>query len=117
MTGVRHPLDAIFRPRGIAVIGVSNAMHKFGARRFRSIIEGGYSGPLYPIHPTTPEILGHKTYPSLRALPGPVDLVVLTHPGDAFNELANYIEPYRIKTVGEFYGTPIQGALFAATGF
>ena len=77
MTAARHPLDAIFRPHGIAVIGVSNAMHKFGARRFRSIIEGGYTGPLYPIHPTTPEILGYKTYPSLRALPGPVDLAVI----------------------------------------
>ena len=74
---VRHPLDAIFNPRGVAVVGVSNALHKFGARRFRSLIEGGYEGPLYPIHPTTPEVLGYKTYPSLRALPGPVDLAVI----------------------------------------
>ena len=74
---MKHPLDAIFNPRAVAVVGVSNAMHRFGGRRFRSLIEGGFKGPLYPVHPTTPEVLGHKTYPSLRELPQPVDLVVI----------------------------------------
>ena len=74
---MKDPLDAIFKPRSIAVLGVSNAMHRFGGRRFRSLIEGGFDGSLYPIHPTTREVLGHKTYPSLRDVPGPVDLAVI----------------------------------------
>jgi acyl-CoA synthetase (NDP forming) len=45
------------------------------------MVEAGFAGPLYPIHPTADEILGRKAYRSLRNVPGPVDLgVVLVRP-------------------------------------
>ena len=74
---MKHSLDAVFKPRGIAVVGASNAVHTFGGRRFRSLIEGGYAGSIYPVHPSASEVQGHKAYPSVRALPEPVDLAVI----------------------------------------
>ena len=78
---MRHPLDPLFNPTSAAVIGASTVLHKTGGRRWRSMVESGFDGPLYPIHPTAPEILGRKAYPSLRDVPGPVELaVVLVRP-------------------------------------
>lgn len=77
----RHPLDCFANPRSVAVVGASTVLHKTGGRRWRSIVEAGFAGPLYPIHPTATEILGRKAYRSLREVPGPVDLaVVLVRP-------------------------------------
>lgn len=78
---MRHPLDPLFNPSSVAVIGASTVLHKAGGRRWRSMVDAGFAGPLYPIHPTAPEILGRKAYPSLAAVPGPVELaVVLVRP-------------------------------------
>ena len=78
---MRHPLDPLFNPTSAAVIGASTVLHKTGGRRWRSMVESGFAGPLYPIHPTASEILGRKAYPSLREVPGPVEMaVVLVRP-------------------------------------
>lgn len=78
---MRHPLDPLFNPTSAAVIGASTVLHKTGGRRWRSMVESGFDGPLYPIHPTASEILGRKAYPSLREVPGPVEMaVVLVRP-------------------------------------
>ena len=78
---MRHSLDPLFNPTSAAVIGASTVLHKTGGRRWRSMVESGFAGPLYPIHPTASEILGRKAYPSLRDVPGPVELaVVLVRP-------------------------------------
>jgi len=78
---LRHPLDPLFNPAGVAVIGASTVLHKTGGRRWRSMVQSGFAGPLYPIHPTASEILGRKAYRSLREAPGPVEMaVVLVRP-------------------------------------
>ncbi len=78
---MRHQLDSLFNPASAAVIGASTVLHKIGGRRWRSMVEANFDGPLYPIHPTASEILGRKAYPSLRDVPGPVEMaVVLVRP-------------------------------------
>jgi len=78
---VRHPLDVFANPRSVAVVGASTVPHKAGGRRWRSMVDAGFPGPLYPIHPSASEILGHKAYRSLRELPAAIDLaVVLVRP-------------------------------------
>jgi acyl-CoA synthetase (NDP forming) len=74
---VRHALDCFVHPKSVAVIGASTVLHKTGGRRWRSMVEAGFAGPLYPVHPTAAEILGHKAYRSIREVPGPVDLAVV----------------------------------------
>jgi acetate---CoA ligase (ADP-forming) len=58
-------------------MGASTVLHKAGGRRWRTMVEAGFAGPLYPIHPTATEVLGRRAYRSLRDLPEPVDLVVV----------------------------------------
>jgi acyl-CoA synthetase (NDP forming) len=74
---VRHPLDSFANPRSVAVVGASTVPHKTGGRRWRSMVEAGFPGPLYPIHPSASEVLGHKAYRSLRDLPETVELVIV----------------------------------------
>ena len=77
----RHALDHFTNPGSVAVIGASTVLHKAGGRRWRSLVEAGFPGALYPIHPTASEILGHKAYRSLREAPAPPELaVVLVRP-------------------------------------
>jgi len=78
---MRHALDAFFNPASVAVIGASTALHKAGGRRWRAMVEAGFTGPLYPIHPSAREILGRRAYPALAQVPGPVEVaVVLVRP-------------------------------------
>ncbi|HET8579326.1 MAG TPA: acetate--CoA ligase family protein [Methylomirabilota bacterium] len=78
---MRHPLDCFVNPRSVAVVGASTVPNKTGGRRWRSMVDAGFPGPLYPIHPSAPEVLGRKAYRSLRDVPGAVDLaIVLVRP-------------------------------------
>lgn len=74
---MRHPLDCFLNPKSVAVVGASTIPHKAGGRRWRAMVDAGFRGPLYPIHPSAPEVLGRKAYRSLRDLPESVDLAVV----------------------------------------
>jgi acetate---CoA ligase (ADP-forming) len=67
-------LDALFKPRSVAVIGASAREHSVGHSVVANLQAFGYVGAHYPVHPTATEIRGLKAYPSLAAIPGPVDL-------------------------------------------
>ena len=77
-----HPLDYIFRPRSIAVIGVSGKPRDWGGgNMFLSALQKfGFPGPLYPVNPNVEEVLGLRCYPSLSAIPDPVDHVISSIP-------------------------------------
>ena len=70
-------LDAMFRPRSIALIGASSNLTKLSGRPLRFLKEYGYPGKIYPINPNYPEIAGLKCYPSVGAIPDEVDLAVV----------------------------------------
>ncbi len=78
--GLTAAIDAIFRPASVAVVGASSEPNKFGSQVFRNMQASGYPGTLYPISRSSPEVFGTKTVPTLRDLPGPVDLVLLSVP-------------------------------------
>ncbi len=67
-------LEYLFRPRGVAVIGASNNTFSIGNRVVKNLLAHGYKGPIFPIHPKEPEVLGLKAYPSILDVPGPVDI-------------------------------------------
>ena len=77
-----HPLDYIFHPRSIAVIGVSGKPRDWGGgNMFLSALQKfGFPGPLYPVNPNVEEVLGLRCYPSLSAIPDPVDHVISSIP-------------------------------------
>ncbi len=73
-------LRPIFHPRSLAVVGVSKDETKFGTRFLRALLDFGFKGKIYPVHPDATEILGLKAYPSVREVPEPVDLAAIMVP-------------------------------------
>ncbi|WFO75060.1 acetate--CoA ligase [Desulfurococcaceae archaeon MEX13E-LK6-19] len=81
-------LDALFKPRSVAIIGASRKPGKIGYTILRNIIEYGYKGRIYPINPQAKEILGLKAYPSILDVPGDVDMAVIAIPANKVLEAA-----------------------------
>ncbi|OJY47025.1 MAG: hypothetical protein BGP08_03190 [Rhizobiales bacterium 64-17] len=77
---VTTAIDAVFCPSSIAVVGASSDSAKFGSQVFRNLQLSGFPGALYPISRSSPEVSGVKSVPTLRDLPVPVDLVLLSVP-------------------------------------
>jgi len=67
-------LDALFRPKSVAIIGASTKELSIGNRIIKNLIDFGFKGPIYPINPKADEIRGVKAYPSIFDVPGPIDL-------------------------------------------
>lgn len=76
-------LQALFSPRSVAVIGASHSRLKLGHIVLRNVRESGYPGPIYPVNPKGGRIEGLTVYPSIEAVPGPVDLAIVVVPSDA----------------------------------
>ena len=73
-------MNRIMKPRAVAVIGASNEAGKIGNSVMKNLINGGYKGQIYPIHPKSPEIMGHKAYKSVKDVPGDIDTAVFAIP-------------------------------------
>ncbi len=76
----RIPLARIVGPRSVAVVGASEDVGKFGGRVIHYLIKHGFPGRLVPINPNRPAIRGLPAFPSLAALPEPVDVAILAVP-------------------------------------
>jgi len=69
-------LEYIFHPKSIAVVGASpNPFSPASFMFLNPLIQFGYEGAIYPIHPKASEISGLKVYHSILDVPGPVDHV------------------------------------------
>ncbi len=69
--------EALFHPRGIAIVGAAREEEKVGHLILRNLLSQGYDGRIYPVNPRADEILGIKTYRSLKDVPGAVDIAVI----------------------------------------
>lgn len=83
----REQMDRLFQPRSLAMIGASRAVTKWGFIVLARIINDGYAGRVYPVNPQEKSILGLPAYPSVRDVPGEVDLAVITTPAAAVPEV------------------------------
>jgi acyl-CoA synthetase (NDP forming) len=68
-SGGAPAIQALLRPRSIAIVGASTREGSFGLRLIAALTSGRYRGTVYPINPRYEEIAGHRCYPSLQALP------------------------------------------------
>jgi acetyl coenzyme A synthetase (ADP forming)-like protein len=73
-------LDAFFHPRGIAVVGASRHRSTIGGDLFHNLSSRGLAIPVYPINCRAAAVQSVHAYPSLRQVPGPVDLAFLAVP-------------------------------------
>jgi len=79
-------LDAIFRPRSIAVIGASRDKTSIGREILHNLIEYEFNGPIFPVNPKSPMVHSLKCYASVLDIPDPVDLAVVVVRRDAVLE-------------------------------
>jgi acyl-CoA synthetase (NDP forming) len=63
--------------RSVAVVGASARPGSFGEQMMLQLLRGGFDGPVYPVNPRYPEVLGHRSFPSLADVPESVDLTLL----------------------------------------
>jgi acetyl coenzyme A synthetase (ADP forming)-like protein len=73
-------MNRIMKPKSVAVIGASSESGKIGNSVMKNLINGGYKGEIFPIHPKADEILGKKVYRSVKDVPGEVDIAVFAIP-------------------------------------
>jgi acetyltransferase len=73
-------LDALFKPKAVAIIGASTKDLSIGNVIIKNLQEYGYQGKIYPINPSAPEVRGLKAYPSLSEVPGEIDLAHIIIP-------------------------------------
>jgi acetyl coenzyme A synthetase (ADP forming)-like protein len=124
-------MNRIMKPDAVAVIGASAENGKIGNSIMKNLINGGYQGEIYPIHPTATEILGKKAYKSVKDVPGVIDVAVfaipakfvaqaLTEVGEkkipgavlipsGFAETGNVAGQEEIVAVGRKYGVRLMG--------
>src|SRR6059058_4133045 len=73
-------MNRIMKPKSVAVIGASAETGNIGNSVMKNLINGGYKGEIYPIHPKAPDILGYKAYKSVKDVPGVIDTAVFAIP-------------------------------------
>ncbi|TWG86001.1 acetyl coenzyme A synthetase (ADP forming)-like protein [Cupriavidus gilardii J11] len=73
-------MNRIMRPDTVAVIGASAEDGKIGNSVMKNLINGGYQGKIYPIHPKAEEIMGMTAYKSVLDVPGDIDVAVFAIP-------------------------------------
>jgi acyl-CoA synthetase (NDP forming) len=70
-------LDALLRPRSVALIGASRNPGALGGRPLGFMARYGYPGKVYPVNGSAPEVQGLPSYASIKDVPGPVDLALV----------------------------------------
>lgn len=99
-------LESIFYPKSVAVLGVSDSPQRVGYNLFESLLQGGFPGNLYPVHPRLESVFGRRVYHSLAEIPEKVDLALI-----ALNERATLAA---LKECGE---KGVKGAICVAGGY
>src|ERR1700756_5555338 len=103
---ISNPLDAIFAPKSVAVVGATEKSGSVGRTVLWNLMNTPFGGPIYPVNPSRTSVLGIKAYPKLVALPEKPDLVVITTPAATIPAI-----------IGEAADLGIRGAVVISAGF
>jgi acetyltransferase len=101
-----HPLDAIFAPRSIAVIGASEDPGSVGRTLMANLLQGAMADRVYPVNPRHSRVLETKAYPRIADVPHPIDLAVIATPAPTVPQI-----------VGECAEAGVGGAIIISAGF
>ena len=101
-----NPLDPIFAPQSVAVIGASERPGSVGRSVLWNLLSSPFGGTVFPVNSKRPNVLGIKSYPRLAELPDKVDLIVVCTPADTVPDV-----------VAEAVGLGIPGAIIISAGF
>ena len=99
-------LDAILKPKSVAVIGASTSPDKIGYEILKNILDSGFKGPVYPINPKAEVILDLLCHKSVKDIADAPDMAVIIIP-------ARFV-PQAVKECGE---AGVKGAVIITGGF
>jgi acetyltransferase len=99
-------LRPLLSPDSIAVIGASADTETLRGRLTRALVEHGYDGRVYPVTRSRSEVLGMRAYPSITAVPEPVDLAVILVPA-----------AHVVETLEQCGGSGVRAAVVISSGF
>ncbi len=85
---VAHSLIPLLRPRTVAVVGASRDPSAVGSMIFRAILQGNFTGTVYPVNNQANAVQGVKAYASVGDLPEKSELVVIAVPAPRVLEVA-----------------------------
>jgi acetyltransferase len=105
-TTPRRPLDAIFTPRTIAVIGATENAGSVGRTVLWNLVTSPFGGTVFPVNPKRSNVLGIKAYADIKAVPEKVDLAVVVTPAG--------IVP---QVIGQCADAGVKGAIVISAGF
>ncbi len=102
----RHPLDPIFKPESVAVIGASEKSGSVGRSLLTNLLNNPFGGVVFPVNPKRPHVLGIKAYPTILDVPQAVDLAIIATPAATVPGL-----------VDECAKAGVQGIIVISAGF
>ena len=73
-------LYPIINPKSVAFFGASNRFSAMGTNQLNSLLDLGFEGNIYPIHPKEERVLALKAYKKVQDLPEVPDLAVMVLP-------------------------------------
>lgn len=76
----QKPLDAIFAPQSVAVIGATDREGSVGRTILWNLMSNSFGGTIFPVNPKRSSVLGIKAYPSVSQIPETVDLAIIVTP-------------------------------------
>jgi acyl-CoA synthetase (NDP forming) len=80
MEGIKTNMKTLFAPASVAVIGASDNSEKLGFHVMKSLVSGGFAGPIIAVNPRGGRIMGIEAHPSVQHYPAPIDLAVVVLP-------------------------------------
>jgi predicted CoA-binding protein len=101
-----HPLDVVLRASSLAIVGASRDATKRGHHVVRSLLEGRYTGAIYPVHPAGGELFGLRVWRALDEIDGKPELALICTPAATVAAL--------IEACGR---KPVPAAVVLAVGF
>ncbi len=78
-----YPIDAFFRPRSVAVIGATEKLGTSGRAVLVNLMTSSFGGTVHVVNPQHPSVLGRTSYPSVKDVPGKVDLAIIATPAES----------------------------------
>eukprot|EP01028_Stygiella_incarcerata_P007244 TRINITY_DN2992_c0_g1_i1.p1 TRINITY_DN2992_c0_g1~~TRINITY_DN2992_c0_g1_i1.p1 ORF type:complete len:907 (+),score=246.66 TRINITY_DN2992_c0_g1_i1:3165-5885(+) len=101
-TGARHRhecLDALFKPKSVAVIGASEKEGSVGGAIVHNLVAKPFGGTVYPVNVIRPSIMGIRAYKTVADIPERVDLGVITTPAKLVPPLVKECVDAKVKSL------------------
>ena len=102
----RQPMDVIFRPETVAVVGATDTVGSVGRTVLSNLISSPFGGTVYPVNPKRTNVLGIRAYPNVSEVPEDVDLAVIVAPARAVPGI-----------MAECADAGVRGAIIISAGF